>query len=98
LSAKNTAQGRDSRFYQPNISMKKTLLNNKMTVGLQWQNISFGHMGVNEQRISTWGNDFYSTTNYVQETNIFMINLSFAFNKSDKKTKLPTSEFGEKEF
>lgn len=98
LSAKNTAQGRDSRFYQPNISMKKNLMSNKMTVGVQWQNVSFGQMGVNEQRITTWGKDFYTTTNYVQETNIFMVNFSYVFNKIDKKSKLPLSEFGEKEF
>ncbi|NBA73981.1 TonB-dependent receptor [Emticicia sp. ODNR4P] len=98
LSARNTAQGRDSRFYQPNISLKKTLMNNKMSIGVQWQNLAFGQMKVNEQRITTWGKGFYTTTNYIQETNIFMINISYLFNKIDKKAKLPASEFGEKEF
>jgi hypothetical protein len=60
--------------------------------------MSFGKMGVNEQRISTWGTDFYTTTNYVLETNIFLINLSYTFNQSDKKAKLPSSEFGEREY
>lgn len=98
LSAKNTAQGVDSRFFQPNLSLKKSLMNNKLAVGLQWQNVAFGQMKVNEQRITTFGKDFYTTTNYIQETNIILLNLSYSFNKTDKKTKLPTSEFGEKEF
>ncbi|NBB19079.1 TonB-dependent receptor [Runella sp. CRIBMP] len=98
LSARNTAQGEDSRFYQPNFSVKKSFMNNKMSISLLWQNTSFGKMKVNEQRISTWGSNFYTTTNYIQETNIFLLNLSYSFNKTDRKTKLPASEFGEREF
>ncbi|MCU0339569.1 MAG: TonB-dependent receptor [Spirosomaceae bacterium] len=98
LSARVTAQGEDSRFYQPNLSIKKTMLNNKVSLSLLWQNTAFGNMKVNEQRISTWGSNFYTTTNYVQETNIFLLNLSYSFNKTDRKTKLPSSEFGEREF
>jgi ferric enterobactin receptor len=98
LSARNTAQGEDSRFYLPNFSLKKSFLNNKMTTALQWQNLAFGNMAVNEQRITTFGSNFYTTTNYIQETNIFMLNVSYSFNQSDKKTKLPVSEFGEKEY
>ncbi len=98
LSARNTAQGMDSRFYQPNLSLKKALLQNKMSVSLLWQNTSFGGMKVNEQRITTYGSNFYTTTNYIQETNIFLLNLSYSFNKTDRKTKLPSSEFGEREF
>ncbi len=98
LSKRNTAQGEDSRFYQPNISIKKAFLDNRLSASLLWQNISIGQMGVNEQRITTWGRDFYTTTNYIQETNILLLNLSYNFNKQDKATKLPASEFGEKEF
>lgn len=98
LSARNTAQGEDSRFYQPNFSVKKSLMKNKMSVSLLWQNTSFGKMKVNEQRISTWGSNFYTTTNYIQETNIFLLNLSYSFNKTERKAKLPSSEFGEREF
>jgi ferric enterobactin receptor len=98
LSARNTAQGEDSRFYLPNLSLKKSFLNNKLTTTLQWQNMAFGKMPVNEQRITTYGKNFYTTTNYIQETNIFMLNLSYSFNQSDKKAKLPVSEFGEKEY
>jgi hypothetical protein len=60
--------------------------------------MAFGNMKVNEQRITTFGSNFYTTTNYIQETNIFMLNLSYSFNQSDKKAKLPVSEFGEKEY
>ncbi len=98
LSARNTAQGEDSRFYQPNFSVKKSFLENKLTLTAQWQNAALGNMKVNEQRITTFGSNFYTTTNYIQERNIFFLNLSYNFNKTDKKSKLPSSEFGEKEF
>ena len=98
LSAKNTAQGVDSRFYQPNFSIKKTLLENKLFFTLQWQNAALGNMKVNEQSITTFGSNFYTTTNYIQERNIILLNLSYNFRSSEKKAKLPSSEFGEKEF
>lgn len=98
LSARNTAQGEDSRFYLPNLSLKKTFLNNKLSSTLQWQNMAFGKMATNQQRITTYGSNFYTTTNYILETNIFMLNLSYNFNQSNKKAKLPASEFGEKEY
>ena len=98
LSARDTAQGSDSRFYQPNFSVKKGFKENKINLTLQWQNAAFGKMAVNQQRISTFGTNFYTTTNYIQETNIFLLNLSFNLNQSTKKMKLPNSEFGEKEY
>jgi hypothetical protein len=98
LSARNTAQGSDSRFYQPNFSVKKGFKENKINLTLQWQNAALGKMAVNQQRISTLGTNFYTTTNYIQETNIFLLNLSFNLNQSTKKMKLPNSEFGEKEY
>jgi ferric enterobactin receptor len=98
LSARNTAQGNDSRFYLPSFALKKSFLNNQINATLQWQNIAFSNMGVNEQRITTFGKDFYTSTNYIQETNIFMLNMSYIFNQKDKKAKLPASEFGEKEY
>jgi outer membrane receptor protein involved in Fe transport len=98
ISERKTAQGEDSRFYQPNFSIKKVFANNRLTALLQWQNVAFGSMGVNEQRITTRGSNFFTTTNYVQEQNIFLINLGYNFNIKDKKAKLPSSEFGEKEF
>ncbi len=98
LSLRKTAQGEDSRFYLPSMSIKKGFLNNKLTSSLQWQNIALGNMKTNEQRITTFGANFYTSTNYIQETNIFMLLISYSFNQSDKKAKLPASEFGEREY
>jgi len=97
-SAKPTAQGEDSRFLIPNMSIRKTILDGKGSLGLQWQNINFGNMDTNQQRITTYGSDFYTTTNYIYETNVLLLNFSYNFNKLTSKNKLPTSEFGEKEF
>jgi hypothetical protein len=98
LSARNTAQGEDSRFYQPNFSLKKGFIKNRISLTAQWQNAALGKMNVNQQRITTFGANFFTTTNYIQETNIFLLNLSYSFSPTDKKVKLPSSEFGEREF
>jgi outer membrane receptor protein involved in Fe transport len=98
LSSKNTAQGIDSRLYQPNIAIKKSLLTNKLSLTIQWQNLALGNMKVNEQSITTMGSNFYTSTNYIQETNMILLNLSYNFRSTEKKPKLPSSEFGEKEF
>jgi outer membrane receptor protein involved in Fe transport len=98
LSERPTAQGEDSRFLSPNISVKKTFLNGRISAMLQWQNINLGFMGSNQQRITTRGPDFYTTTNYIYETDVLMISMSFNLNKLTSKLKLPKSEFGEKEF
>lgn len=98
LSAKNTAQGIDSKLYQPNLAFKKNLLTNKLSLSIQWQNLALGNMKVNEQSITTRGSNFYTSTNYIQETNILLLNLSYNFRSTEKKPKLPNSEFGEKEF
>jgi hypothetical protein len=55
-------------------------------------------MGSNQQRITTFGTDFYTTTNYIYETNVLLLNFSYNFNKISNKNKMPTSEIGEKEF
>lgn len=98
LSKRVTAQGEDSRFVNPSLSVKKTFLKGKLSATLQWQNMDLGIAGANQQRISTWGRDFYTTTNYIQETDIFLINLSYNLNQLAKKAKLPASEFGDREF
>lgn len=98
LSKRVTAQGEDSRFVNPSLSVKKTFLKGKLAATLQWQNMDLGIVGANQQRISTWGRDFYTTTNYIQETDIFLINLSYNLNQLTRKAKLPASEFGEREF
>lgn len=98
LSARPTAQGEDSRFLSPNTSLKKTFKNGKFTMGLQWQNMNLGFMNANQQRITTWGTNFYTTTNYIYETDVFLLNFSINLNKLSSKAKLPASELGEKEF
>jgi len=97
-SEKPTAQGEDSRFLSPNLSIKKAILKGNATFGLQWQNINFGNMGANQQRITTFGADFYTTTNYIYETNVLLLNFSYNFNKLSNKNRIPVSEIGEKEF
>ncbi|MDB5257994.1 MAG: TonB-dependent receptor [Chitinophagaceae bacterium] len=98
LSVRPTAQGEDSRFITPNASFKKTFLKGRLSAVVQWQNIGLGIIPSNEQRITTRGNNFYTTTNYIQEKDILLLNLSFNMNQQNRKFKLPASEFGEKEF
>jgi ferric enterobactin receptor len=98
LSNRPTAQGEDSRFIIPNSSVKKTFLDGRLSTSLLWQNMGLGLIRTNEQRITTFGANFFTTTNYILEKDIFMINISFNFNQLTKKLKLPSSEFGEREF
>jgi outer membrane receptor protein involved in Fe transport len=96
LSKRPTAQGEDSQFFVPNTSIKKTLLNGRMAASLQWQNINI--FNANKQRITTSGPAFYTTTNYIYETNVFLLNLTFNLTKFSGKLKLPNSELNDREF
>jgi len=98
LSARPTVQGEDSRFLSPNLSFKHTFMDGAVTALVQWQNIGMGLLPSNEQRITTWGPDFYTTTNYIYEVDVVMLNLSFNLNRLARELKLPGSEFGEREF
>ncbi len=98
LSKRPTAQGEDSRFLVPNMTLKKNFLKNRMSASLQWQSIDLGMKQSNRQRITTRGDHFYTTTNYIYETDYIMLNLSYNLNRRNGKVKLPNSEFGEKEF
>lgn len=98
ISERATAQGEDSRFFNPNLSLKKTFMDGKLAATLQWQNMDLGLLKSNEQRITTRGVDFYTTTNYIYEVDILLVNLSFNINQVSKKTRFTESEFGEKEF
>ncbi|UFH53987.1 outer membrane beta-barrel family protein [Spirosoma sp. KNUC1025] len=98
LSQRITAQGEDSRFFVPNLSIKKSFVQNRLAVMFQWQNIGLGWFSSNEQRITTRGRDFYTTTNYIQERDILLFNISYSLRQRSKPAKLPTNEFGEKEF
>jgi len=99
LSERATAQGEDSRFYSPNLSFRKTFLENRLIATLQWQNIDLGLLDTNEQRITTAKQgSFFTTTNYVYEVDMITLNLSYNFNSNKNKSKFIKSEFGAKEF
>jgi len=99
LSDRVTAQGSDSRFYSPNLSVKKSWFDDRLTANLVWQNIDMGLLKTNEQRITTFREgEFYTTTNYIYEVDVIVLNLSYTLNRSKNKAKFVKSEFGEKEF
>lgn len=98
LSRRITAQGVDSRFYNPNLTLRKTFWDKKIAATLQWRYIDMGLLNSNEQRITTVRDDFYTTTNYVYEVDVLMIGISYQLNQPSKKMKFIKSEFGDKEF
>jgi len=98
LSERPTAQGEDSRYLVPNLSLKKSFLDNRLSATIQWQYIDLGMEETHRQRITTYGDHFYTTTNYIYETDFIMLHLSYKLNLNSEKAKLPSSEFGEKEF
>ncbi|MCT1524106.1 TonB-dependent receptor [Sphingobacterium hotanense] len=98
LSERPTVQGVDSRFLTPNFNLSKSFWKGAMTAQLQWQFIELGKWGVNEQRITTSAPDFHTTTNYIYEKNVFLLNLNINLQRLNQVLKLPKSEFGEKEF
>ena len=99
LSERITAQGQDSRFYSPNITFQKTFLDNRLTINLQWQNIDLGILNSNEQKITTYSqNKFFTTTNYIYEVDMVLLNLSYTFKNGKNKSKFIESEFGKREF
>ncbi len=93
-----TAIGTNSSFFSPNVSLKKTFLQGRLNTTLQWQNMDLGSRISNRQRITTSGSHFYTTTNYIVEPDVFLLNLGFTLKQNSKKIKLPASEWGEKEF
>ena len=99
LSKRVTAQGEDSRFYQPSLNIRKTFLEGQLALNLLWQNMDLGLLKSNEQRITTWRpGEFYTTTNYIYEVDMLILNLSYTINRSKNRAKFVKSEFGEKEF
>ncbi|MDB4297707.1 TonB-dependent receptor [Flavobacteriaceae bacterium] len=99
ISDRNTAMGQDSRFYSPNLTFKKTFLDDNLAATLQWQNIDMALLKTNEQRITTSrAGEFYTTTNYVYEVDMVSLNLTYTFNKLRNKSKFIKSEFGKREF
>ena len=99
ISDRVTAQGEDSRYYTPNLSIQKSFLNDKLKATLQWLNIDMGLLDTNEQRITTWReNEFYTTTNYIYEVDMIILNLSYIFQNGKNRSKFIESEFGKREF
>jgi outer membrane receptor protein involved in Fe transport len=99
LSDRVTAQGEDSRFYTPSLTVKKSWLEGRLTANFVWQNIDMGLLKTNEQRITTWREgEFYTTTNYIQEVDMLILNLSYTLNGRKNRSKFVNSEFGVKEF
>ena len=99
MSERNTAQGKDSRFYTPNLTLKKSFFDNRLVTTLQWQNMDMGLLKSNEQSIATSrANEFYTYTNYVYEVDMIVLNLSYTFNKVKNRSKFIDSEFGKREF
>ena len=99
LSRRLTAQGEDSQFYSPNLTVSKRFWNDQLTATLQWKNIDMGLMNTNEQRITTQREGaFYTTTNYVYEVDVILLSFSYNFNNRKNTAKFIDSEFGKKEF
>lgn len=98
LSERATAQGEDSRFLTPHVTVKKTSADKRWNAQLQWLNVDPGFKQSNRQRITTYGNDFYSTTNYIYEVNQIQFSVGYNLTRKNRKINLPTSEIGEKEF
>lgn len=99
LSARNTAQGEDSEFYSPNLTFRKSFLDNRLVATLQWQQMDLGLLNSNEQRITTARRgEFFTTTNYVYEVDMVLLNVSYSFNKNKNESKFIESEFGKREF
>ncbi|GAB4402498.1 MAG: hypothetical protein OHK0039_00610 [Bacteroidia bacterium] len=98
LSARITAQGVDSRFYNPNLTLRKTFLDGRFTLSAQWINIDMSLLQSNEQRITTQRLAFFTTTNYIYEVDMVMLSLSYRFNQPASQLKCIRSEFGDKEY
>jgi hypothetical protein len=98
LSQKVTAQGEDSRFLTPHFTVKKLSADKKWSFQMQWLNIDAGLKQSNRQRITTYGKDFYTTTNYIYETDQFQFSMGYSLAKKNRKINLPNSEMAEKEF
>ena len=98
LSNRITAQGEDGAFLTPHLSLKKTTQDQRWNFQMQWLNIDMGSKIANRQRITTRGSNFYTTTNYIYETDQLQFSLSFNMSKRNRKITLPVSDIAEKEF
>ncbi|MCO6492317.1 MAG: TonB-dependent receptor [Phaeodactylibacter sp.] len=98
LSGKITAQGKDSRFFTPNLVFRKHFLDKKLALAFQWLNIDMGLLQSNESFKSAWSDDFFLRTTYIIEADILQLSLAYQLNQASKKIKFIRSEFGAEEF
>lgn len=98
LSRTVTIQGEDSRFFMPNLILSKSILKDQGAITMQWMSMGMGWLNANQQRITTTGDQFFTTTNYIKEVDMVLINFSYRINELSKKLKFSQSEFGDKEF
>jgi outer membrane receptor protein involved in Fe transport len=98
LSERVTAQGIDSRFYNPSLSIRKEWMGGRFSANLQWLYMDMGLLNSNEQRITTEQPNFFTTTNYIYETDVFVLNFTYRFTQRQRKVDFLKSEFGDKEF
>jgi len=98
ISNRVTAQGEDGAFLTPHLSFKKTTKDQRWSFQMQWLNIDMGANVSNKQRITTRGANFYTSTNYLYETDQLQFSCSFNLRKKNRKITLPSSEIAEKEF
>src|SRR5690606_21289106 len=98
LSRTATIQGENSRLFSPNLSIRKSVLNNRGAFTLQWMNMGMGWLDANQQRMTTRGQDFYFSTNYINEVDMVLLNFTYRLNELGRTLKFSKSEFGDKEF
>lgn len=98
LSRIITVQGEDSRFFSPNMTVKKSLMDKRLSFALQWRNMGLGMLESNRQRISGRGEGFFTSTHYIYERDVMLLTASFRINQLNRKLNFTKSEFGDREF
>jgi len=98
LSRIITVQGEDSRFFSPNTTVKKSLMDKRLSLALQWRNMGLGVLESNRQVISGQGQGFFTSTHYIYERDVILLTASYRINQLNKKINFTKSEFGDREF
>ncbi|WP_273445462.1 outer membrane beta-barrel family protein [Neolewinella agarilytica] len=98
LSRRVTAQGEDGRFFNPYLNVSRDFPKQRLAIRLQWQHFGLGLWDNNEQRITTVRDNFFTTTNYVYETDRIRLNVAYRFTRLKGEVRKVKSEFGDKEF
>ncbi|MDX2281584.1 MAG: outer membrane beta-barrel family protein [Saprospiraceae bacterium] len=93
LSRTVTAQGNDTDMLLSNIGLKFSI-SKRWTADLLFQNI----FDDNRQRITTQGDNFFSSTEYSKYDRLIQLTLGYRFNEAGKSAKNIKTEYGEKDF